>query len=372
LDLADAPAQAADSTSAWTIVAREVLLKQSLLPLLTCASCAGPFTLNAEKSDGAEVIEGTLICQRCNSSFPITRGIPRFLGKNMSADQKATADAFGYEWTHYSKLTDADSREFLDWMAPLTPRDFDDRVILDAGCGKGRHAFLAARFKARTVIGIDLSNAVEAAYQNTRDLPNVHIVQADIMRLPFAQPFDLIYSIGVLHHLPIPKSGFLALTKHVKHGGRISVWVYGKEGNRWIELIIDPLRKNITSRLPRVITRGLSFIPAVILYLSLKLLYRPAKRWGWLKRLLPYSDYLCSIADYSFAENFWNVFDQLVAPTAYYHTEEEVIDWFRTAQASNVRISRHNSNSWRGTGLMSVESTQDDMQAKPIQQELTR
>jgi SAM-dependent methyltransferase len=348
-------------------------LKQALLPFLNCPACTGPITLKAENSDGTEVIEGTLTCLRCNSSFPITRGIPRFLGANMSADQKATADAFGYEWTHYSKLTDADSREFLDWMSPLTPADFDGRVVLDAGCGKGRHAFLSARFNARTVIGIDLSNAVEAAYRNTRDLPNVHIVQADILHLPFAQPFDLIYSIGVLHHLPIPKNGFLALTKHVKQGGRISVWVYGKEGNRWIEMIIDPLRKNITSRLPRVITRVLSFFPAVTLYLGLKVFYRPAKRVGWLKRLLPYSDYLCSISDYSFAENFWNVFDQLVAPTAYYHTEEEVIDWFRTAQASDVRISRHNSNSWRGTGLMSPQSqsgpgvvkrAQDDMPVK--------
>jgi hypothetical protein len=67
---------------------------------------------------------------------------------------------------------------------------------------------------------------------------------------------------------------------------------------------------------------------------------------------LPYSDYLCSISDYSFAENFWNVFDQLVAPTAFYHSQEEVADWFATAKATNIEISRHNSNSWRGTALL--------------------
>ncbi len=232
------------------------------------------------------------------------RGIPRFLSNALTEDQKATADAFGYEWTHYSKLTDADRREFLDWIAPLTPADFEDRVVLDAGCGKGRHIFLAAQFKARTVVGVDLSNAVEAAYQNTRELPNVHVIQADILHLPFAQPFDLAYSIGVLHHLPVPKQGFLALASHVKPGGRISAWVYGKEGNLWIEKLVDPVRKNVTSRLPRSITRCFAFFPAVILYAALKVLYRPAKRRAWLKRLLPYSEYLCSIADYSFAENF--------------------------------------------------------------------
>jgi SAM-dependent methyltransferase len=355
-------ANAATSTGTLTFSREAALdpwgfsLKAALLSLLVCPTCTGRFELVSEKVEGTEIVEGTLTCAGCHATFPITRGIPRFLGSQLGTDKKATADAFGYEWTHYSQLTEADSREFLDWISPLTPSDFEDRVVLDGGCGKGRHIFLAAKFKARTVVGIDLSNAVEAAYRNTRDLPNVHVIQADIYHLPFAQPFDLVYSIGVLHHLPVPKNGFLALTKHVKPGGRISAWVYGKEGNRWIEMLVDPIRKNITSRLPRVITRCLSFFPAVTLYSLLKILYRPAKRIPWLKRLLPYSDYLCSISDYSFSENFWNVFDQLVAPTAYYHSQEEVVDWFQTARATEVSISRHNSNSWRGTGLINSSS----------------
>jgi hypothetical protein len=76
------------------------------------------------------------------------------------------------------------------------------------------------------------------------------------------------------------------------------------------------------------------------------------KNRAWLKKLLPYSDYLCSISGYTFAENFWNVFDQLVAPTAFYHSQDEVVDWFRTAAINEVQIGRHNGNSWRGTGLM--------------------
>jgi hypothetical protein len=170
--------------------------------------------------------------------------------------------------------------------------------------------------------------------------------------LPFASPFTLAYSVGVLHHLPSPKAGFLALSQHVQPGGRITTWVYGKEGNRWIELFVDPVRKNVTSRLPRVITRCLCFPPAVVLYLALKLFYRPARSRGWLRRLLPYSDYLCSISDYTFAENFWNVFDQLVAPTAFYHSQDEVVDWYRAAAVQQVQIERHNGNSWRGTGLI--------------------
>jgi SAM-dependent methyltransferase len=327
-------------------------LKTSLLPFLVCCACGKGFTLHAEKLDSAEVMEGSLACEACARTFPIVRGIPRFVRKDLNADQQATAAAFGYEWTHYSELTEADKREFLAWIAPLIPADFQDQVVLDAGCGKGRHIYLSAQFGARTVIGVDLSDAVEAAFRNTRELPNVHVVQADILDLPFRSPFTLAYSIGVIHHMPVPSEGFHALASHLQPGGRISTWVYGKEGNRWIEQLVDPVRKNITSRLPRFITRCLCLPPAILLYLGLKLLYGPAKTRQALKRLLPYSDYLCSISGYTFAENFWNVFDQLVAPTAYYHSREEVVDWFRTAGVQQVNIERHNGNSWRGTGLV--------------------
>ena len=327
-------------------------MKSSLLSLLVCPACHSSLHARTDRAEESEIMEGLLSCSGCAAEYPITRGVPRFLSHGLTEDQKATADAFGYEWTHYSALTDADRREFLDWIAPVAPADFVDKVILDAGCGKGRHSFLSAQFQAKTVVGVDLSNAVEAAFANTRGLPNVHIVQADILRLPFAQPFDLAYSIGVLHHLPVPKQGFVSLSTHVKPGGRIVAWVYGKEGNLWIEKLVDPVRKNLTSRLPRWVTRCLSFVPAVVLYGGLKLLYQPAKRRPWLKRLLPYSDYLCSISGYTFAENFWNVFDQLVAPTAFYHSQDEVVDWFATIQGKQVTISRHNSNSWRGTALL--------------------
>ena len=323
----------------------------SLLPFLVCRNCGKGFSLQQDKVEQAEVMEGRLRCQGCARAFSIIRGIPRFVRRDLNADQKATAAAFGYEWTHYSKLTEADKKEFLAWIAPLTPADFKGQVILDGGCGKGRHIYLSAQFGARTVIGVDLSDAVEAAFRNTRDLPNVHVIQADLLDLPFGNPFTLAYSIGVLHHLPIPSDGFHAIVSHLQSGGRISAWVYGKEGNGWIERFVDPVRKNITSRLPRFITRCLCVPPAISLYAGLKILYGPAKSRPALKNRLPYSDYLCSISGYTFAENFWNVFDQLVAPTAFYHSKEEVVEWFRTADVQQVTIERHNGNSWRGTGL---------------------
>ena len=330
-------------------------MKQKLLALLACPECRAAFELQPDKMDDAEIIEGKLVCSGCKATFQIRGGVPRILTSELSREKQATAEAFGYEWTHYTTLTEADREEFLDWIKPLTPESFAGRLVLDGGCGKGRHIYLAAKFQAREVVGVDLSDAVDSAYRNTRDLPNVHVVQADISRLPFTNPFDLAYSIGVLHHLPDPKQGFLALAKHVKPGGQVAVWVYGKEGNQWIERFVDPIRIHITSKLPKFVTRALSFVLALPLYLALKLVYGPVHRWPGLAKLkswLPYADYLCAISNYSFAENFWNVFDHLVAPTAFYHSRAEIEEWFAEAGMKNVGVSQRNNNSWRGNGVV--------------------
>ena len=304
-----------------------------------------------------EILEGWLQCTTCDGDFPVVRGVPRMLPVALSKDKQATAEAFGYEWTHFTELTDQYREEFLDWIKPVPEDFFRDKVVLDGGCGKGRHAYLAAQFGAREVIAVDLSEAVEAAFQNTRALPNVHVVQADIYALPFLRPFDYAYSIGVVHHLPDPRQGFISLLGHLKPGGRISIWVYGREGNEWIVNFVNPIRIRLTSRAPKIFTRVISFLLALPLYLALKLVYRPINRWSWLKwlrRILFYNDYLSAIAGFSFAENYWNVFDHLVAPTAFYLTRDEVAEWFAAAHLESVEISQRTGNSWRATAVTSA------------------
>ena len=55
-----------------------------------------------------------------------------------------------------------------------------------------------------------------------------------------------------------------------------------------------------------------------------------------LKSRLPYAEYLYTISGYTFAENFWNVFDHLVARTAFYHSRDEVEDWFASARLNEM------------------------------------
>ena len=113
----------------------------------------------------------------------------------------------------------------------------------------GRYLRIAAESPARLIVGVDLSQAVVAARELTIGLSQVAIVRGDLLRLPFAAgTFDLIYSLGVLDHTPDPRAAFLALSRLLRPGGRISIWVYPRE--RPVVETIMGLQRAISTRLP--------------------------------------------------------------------------------------------------------------------------
>ncbi|MFH0820035.1 MAG: methyltransferase domain-containing protein [bacterium] len=329
-------------------------MKEILLNYLCCPGCQSEFRLEIFEKDGPEIIFGKLICVGCGKEYFIRNAVPRIVDE-VARDKEKTAEGFSYEWQHFKMLTDKYKAQFLDWIYPVREDFFPGKIILDAGCGKGRHIYWSAKFGAREVIGIDLGETVKVAYKNTKDFPNVHIIQADIYRLPFRKDFfDYIYSIGVLHHLPDPGAGFTNLVKHLKQNGTISAWVYGREGNNWIIYILNPLRIFFTSRLPLGVLKIVSFFPALVLQILVKLVYRPVneiKCLSSLKKFFFYNDYLYSISGFSFKENYSIVFDHLLAPTAFYLRRDELEDWFKKNNLSDIIISWRNKNSWRGKGV---------------------
>jgi SAM-dependent methyltransferase len=332
-------------------------LKEKLLSYLACPSCPsrdGSLDLSVTKTEANEIISGALRCNACASSFLITGGIPRFANlAEIESDKRATATGFGWQWQHFTQEDSRYADQFLGWIAPVKPEFFRDKIVLEGGCGKGRHTQLAARWGAREVIGIDLSAAVETAFAATRSLTNAHIVQADIYHLPFARKFDYAFSVGVLHHLPDPRGGFLSLASKVKSGGHVTAWVYGAENNEWITRWVNPVRERITSRIDQRALLQLSKVPAACLYVATKLVYGPLNRNGSsLAKYLFYNDYLKAIAPFGWREQHTIVFDHLLAPTSFYIPREEFEEWWRALGAHNVTISWHNKNSWRGTGVI--------------------
>jgi tetratricopeptide (TPR) repeat protein/SAM-dependent methyltransferase len=116
---------------------------------------------------------------------------------------------------------------------PLGTRDVVE--ILVAGCGTGEHPVnVACRFLAARVLAVDLSlSSLCYAMRKTREmgLNNIDYAQADILQLQsLGRSFDIIDSIGVLHHLGEPREGWRRLLALLRPDGLMRVGLYSEIG----------------------------------------------------------------------------------------------------------------------------------------------
>jgi SAM-dependent methyltransferase len=324
-----------------------------VLEQLACPTCAAQLLLADRPADPqVEVISGELECP-AGHRWPVRDGIPRLVPNDLLRQQRQTAAAFGWQWTHFAEQHPEFEQQFLDWLHPIEPDFFRDKLVLDAGCGAGRHAYLAAKFGAREVIALDLSDAVEIAGRVLEPFDNAHVVQGDLLRPPLRASsdrdgFDFIYSIGVLHHLPDPREGFRSLVRCLRPGGTIAVWVYGYENNGFVRNAIEPLRR-LSTRIPPRVLLGVAWPFSVAFHALAKGVYKPlagTRAAG----ALPMGEYLASVGNFSFRQNYAIVYDQLAAPTAAYIKGDELRAWFEEAGLEAVELSHRHGNSWRGRG----------------------
>lgn len=331
-----------------------------LIELLCCPTCQGSLQLTQADAPTADdhILSGILTCDSCQQEYPIVRGVPRFVVGEYEEVVNETVKGFGFQWQRSAKVLDnhqfAGPETFLDFISPPVSRDyFTGKIVLDAGCGAGRFSRNAAGFGAERVVGIDLSESVEVAFEMTRHYPNVLILQGDIFNIPVRPMFDYAFSIGVLHHTEDPRRAFGSVVKKVKPGGGMSAWVYGCENNGWIINVLNPIREQVTSRLPRPLLLVLAYVLAVPLFLVLKLVYRPVgniKTLKGLRRFLFYFDYLYFLGSFGFHTQAYIIFDHLVPELAAYICHDDFADWFHEHSLQNVVITSRAGNSWRGFG----------------------
>jgi SAM-dependent methyltransferase len=220
------------------------------LSLLRCPTCRGPL---GAVGDGA-----ALECVACGATYPVRGGVPRLAGE-------AYVASFGRQWNRYDVARPEEDEATFRVKTGLDPRDLAGKLVLDAGCGGGRYARLLGGHGAR-VVGVDLSAAVEKAAALCADLPEVSIVQADLLDLPLAEgAFDFAFSIGVLHHSPDPRRAFAQVAARVRPGGRLAVWLYRRNTppQEWLNAALRAVTTRISPRALEPICAGLGVLGGV-------------------------------------------------------------------------------------------------------------
>ena len=256
---------------------------------------------------------------------------------SLSGLNQKTARSFGFEWNTFHQMFDEYRINFLNYVDPVNESFFKGKIVLDAGCGVGRHTYWTAKFGASEVIGIDFSDAVDASYENTKDIPNIHIIQADIYHLPFKKEiFDYAFSIGVLHHLPDPEKGFSSIVPFIKKGGTYSIWVYGKKYNFSNVYIYETLRK-ITRHIPHQLLYYLCYLPAISVEIVNRI-YRTLQKNSLTKllaKLVPFKYYSL----FPFEVKLNDAFDVFATPKSTYWQKEQIDNWYRRAGFTDYSTS---------------------------------
>jgi SAM-dependent methyltransferase len=265
-------------------------MHRGLLDVLVEPVTQNPLRVEVVKTEGDRIWEGRLVCDSSGKTYPVTRGIPRF------AEATNYTESFGWQWNRFRGVQiDTEtgayhSRQRFDSEAGWTEADLAGKWVLDAGCGAGRFAEVAAARGAR-LVAVDFSSAVDAAAETLRQFDNVDLVQASIHELPFANAcFDFAYCIGVIQHTPDPPHAVQAVVRTVKPGGRFCFTIYGRRP--WTKLSGKYLVRPVTKRMPKdVLLRAIETVMPVAFPLTDALFRMPLV--GRLARFaLPISNYV--------------------------------------------------------------------------------
>ena len=328
-----------------------------------------------------EIKEGLLECER-DHLFPIVEYIPRmlpdaFYGLENFLDeykhllpiekikermkgtavrkfiriQGSTKKSFGYEWLRYDVQLEREDREVFLRDSQISEESLRGKLILDAGCGMGRYTRIAGKIGGE-IVGVDLSQSVFKAYQMTQDNPCAHIIQGDILRLPFKKKqFDIIYSMGVLHHTPDAKQSFLNLIKYLKERGLISIWLYGTAGN-FNDFKTNPLRKDRQSYTKRTMAKRIHWlivyireivfktVRLVTARISVPLLYFLCYSLAAMGNV-PLLKYLTASVHENWRVRLQENFDWFSPKYQSHHTKEEVLAWFEEVKLNDISLLKH-------------------------------
>jgi SAM-dependent methyltransferase len=252
--------------------------------------------------------------------------------------QKGSPDRFGYEWGAYSKMVPQYEEQFRRWTTLIPKTSWEGASFLDVGCGMGRNSYWPLQYGASRGVSIDVDErSLEAARSNLSQFSNVEVRNVSAYEIPDRDTFDIVFSIGVIHHLEHPQLALQKMVQAARPGGGVLIWVYGYENSEWVVKFFNPFRTLLFSKLPVSVTHALSIVPTAFL-------------WVFLRMGLGRIAYFKLLRTFSFSHLRSIVFDQMLPHIAHYWRREEVEDLMKQAGLSDIQLSPVNDMSWCALG----------------------
>ena len=339
-------------------------------------------------NDG-HVIEGVLYADD-GVWYPICSGVPCFLvgelrpdfsdfaqRRNLppmatgdvvarDAEQKLTNITFSDKWRRFKRYgLEPEHQDFLfEWYRKKlglgTAQELEEfyagfNRILEVGPGSGFNTRFMAQHCGGTVYSVDISEAAHTTFENTQELENCLVVQADLMSTPFPDArFDFIIADGVLHHTPDTRAAVTALYHKLAPGGRFYFYVYRKMGAAR-QFTDAHIRQHFTRLEPQACYEACEAITAlgrelsklnvsITLDKAIDVLGIPAGTHN-VQRLIYYNFMKCFWNDsFDFDTNNMVNFDWYHPHNAWQHDEQEIAGWLADLGVIDYTFNDSNPN----------------------------
>jgi len=317
------------------------------LDYLCCPESGQDLLLYIEKQhENGFIFTGSLSTPDGVYTYPIIGGCPRFV------EAESYAASFGREWEMFPQLQfeaanqagsmAGHTKKMFHTITQWSENELNGKTVVEFGCGAGRFIDLLRR-EGALAIGLEISRAADVARKNFKDDPDVLIVQGDVLKPPFKKNvMDYGYSIGVLHHTPVPEKGAGNLFHCVKHGGKVSICVYpegiygyGSPAVFWWRTYINDLQCRNGNDVALKKAFKYAKKSACFYYPLLKFIRKIPLAGGRIARFLE-----CYIfVVFYIPDKKWRILDTFDAITPRYasvHNAQQVAYWFKLFGGENI------------------------------------
>jgi SAM-dependent methyltransferase len=265
------------------------------------------------------------------------------MASSSSTPRTRSITTFGAQWTRFNELevasggTESDAW-FRQWIGSFEIESVCGGRVAEVGAGVGRSLFNIAQYGPMEIVGYEPSTCYPHLVENMRDVPNCRLVNLGGHEFSESN-LDVVFSIGVIHHIPDPIPVVRNIYDSLKRGGHFVAWVYGDQLSGYVlaQKIIRPITNKLNDRLLSLLSAGLAITLTLYGWTTQRL---------WLRRA-PLYEYLSTTFNH-LPMRFKKIviFDQLNPGWSDYYSREDLHSLLSEGGFTDIKIEEKDGYSW--------------------------